>query len=454
MKGLMRKREQRFGHGKEFAKAIEQSCPEMFEEEKIAVEMEALFEDKIATTRALLELANSDDTGGMTKAVEALAVEEQGEGATPKPKRTSSTTKQKATPMPREGLPRGRSSGKLPRITDQDFVDEDTNTDPPKKTKGTDRYQSKVARDYAMYDRSDAETEQAEGRDVPAKRTDTQDIPKVRGRRPPPKEEKSGGGFGGILFGVLFVGLVGGLVWAGWKGPLKDSGPAVAARAYLDKEINGEPPPAPPPPLDQVKPTGAKPQWLIEKEAKDEQDRAEAAKQKAIEEAANDPETKKQLEEINAQLKELDHQEAELRQLKIDAHNAGAQGAANTQRIEKLEKEIDDLKKSIAVKQAQQKKKKALADGEVEIVRDTRSAKNADVGYLTLFTINPSHAAVFEGGTSLGTTPLSKVPLDEGHHTLRVVDDESHNRTFEVQVKAGQVTELKGVDVSTMALSK
>src|SRR6476469_96925 len=101
MKGLMRKREQRFGHGKEFAKAIEQACPEMFEEEKLAAQMESLFDDKIATTRALLELANSDDAGGMTKAVEALVVEEQTDGATPKPpRRTTSTSKQKATPMP------------------------------------------------------------------------------------------------------------------------------------------------------------------------------------------------------------------------------------------------------------------------------------------------------------------------------------------------------------------
>jgi serine/threonine-protein kinase len=303
-----------------------------------------------------------------------------------------------------------------------------------------------------MYDQSEADTEQAQEGNA-LQRADTQDVPVPRGRRaPPPKEQKSGGGLGGIIFLVLFVGIVGGLVWAGWKGPLKDTGPAVAARTYLDKEINGEPPPPAPAPLDQLKPSGVKPQWLVEKEMKDAQDRAEAEKQKAIEEAANDPEMQKQLEEINAQLKELDHQEAELRQLKIDAHAAGAQGAANTARIEKLEQEIDTLKKSIADKQAHAKKKSA--DGEVEVVHDRKSAKHAEVGYLTMFTVNPSRAAVFEGATSLGSTPLTKVPLDEGRHTLRIVDGDSQNRTFEVHVKAGQVTELKGVDVSTMALSK
>jgi hypothetical protein len=85
-------------------------------------------------------------------------------------------------------------------------------------------------------------------------------------------------------------------------------------------------------------------------------------------------------------------------------------------------------------------------------VRDNRSAKNASIGYLTLFTVNPSKAAVFEGGVSLGTTPLSKVPLDDGSHTLRIVDGDSQNRTFTVVIKSGQTTEVKGVDVTSMTV--
>ncbi len=450
MKALSRKREGRFGHGKELAKAIEQACPEMFEEDAIAEEMASLFDDKIQTTRALLDLANTDDAGGMTKAVEALVDEAVDNTPRPPAKKSSAAAKQKATPAPREGLsaPRGRSSNKLPVVED----DLDATIPPTKgKKPGSDRYSSKVARDYAMYDQSEDETEQ--GPKSSAKRN-TQGIASMRPKRPItlPSEKKSGGGFGGILFLVLFFGIIGGLVWAGWKGPLKDNSLAIAARLWLDHEINGEPPAPPPPPLNQQQANGPKPAWLVEKERHDLEMKAEADRQKAVEDAASDPENQKTLEEINAQLKDLDRQEAELRQLKIDSKAAGAQGAQNATKIEALEKQIEEMKKSIAdkqTKQATRSKKKASDDG-VEIVRDNKSAKNASIGYLTLFTVNPSKAAVFEGGVSLGTTPLSKVPLDDGSHTLRIVDGDSQNRTFTVVIKSGKTTEVKGVDVSSM----
>jgi serine/threonine-protein kinase len=449
MRGLSRKREVRFSHGKEMAKAIEQAYPEIFEEETIAAEMQSLFEDKIATTRALLELAKNDDAGGMTKAVEAL-VDESPDGTPRAPKRApTSGARQKATPMPREGVPsaRPRSSGKLPRVTDEAM-----GAAARAKKSGADRFASKVNRDYAMYDASEAETEQAAQTD--ARRADTQDVPSVRPRRPAPGARNGGsGGFGGIVFLVLFVAIVGGLVWAGLKGPLKDSGLAVAFRAWLDHELNGEPPAPPPPPLDQVKPGGVKPQWLIEKEAHQAQEAADAEKRRAIEEAANDPETQKTLEEINAQLKDLDRQEADLRQLKIDAKATGAQGQQNATKIEALEKEIAEMKKGIAEKQAKAEKRRKREAGEVEVVRDTKSAKNADVGYLSLYTVNPSKAAVFDGPTALGTTPLSKVPLEVGTHVLRVVDGDAQNRTLQVTIEAGKTADVKGVDVSSMPLA-
>src|SRR5439155_9435405 len=127
-------------------------------------------------------------------------------------------------------------------------------------------------------------------------------------------------------------------------------------------------------------------------------------------------------------------QEADLRQLKVDAKAAGAQGAANTKKIDEMEKQIAALKAAIEDKQGKAKKKKN-PDG-IEIVRDAKSAKAADIGYLTLFTVNPSKAPVFEGPTELGTTPLSKIPLDDGTHFLRIVDSDANNRSFTVTIKA------------------
>ena len=117
MKGLARKRESRFASGKEMARAIEQACPEMFEEEQCAEIMVSMFDDKIQTTRALLELANTDDTSNMTKAVEALNTADESPDGTPRPKKQTAgvAARAKATPPPREALPpKGRSSSKLP----------------------------------------------------------------------------------------------------------------------------------------------------------------------------------------------------------------------------------------------------------------------------------------------------------------------------------------------------
>jgi len=465
MKGLARKRENRFGSGKEFAKAIEQAVPDMWEEEQCAEMMSSLFEDKIQTTRALLELANTDDTSNMTKAVEALNTADESPDGTPRPPGAKKATagavpRAKATPMPREGISaKGRSSGRLPKQSDPDLdqtmppTSHARSRKPTEKAGGANRYESKVNRDYAMYDESEAATEQAPKTNADKKRMDTPPLGNPRAKKPPPPAEapKSGGSILGVFVLLLIFGALGGGGWAAWSGPLKDTAIGVA----LHKALSEEPPPPPPKDLRELarEQNGPKPQWLIEKEAADAKLKAEADKQKAIEEAANDPENKKILEEIDQQLKELDRQDQELRELKIAARAQGANTAENTKKIQELEKKLANLQASIDEKQGKLKKKQQ-GDRPVEIVRDAKSAKAADIGYLTLFTVNPSKAAVFEGGNALGTTPLNKVPLDEGTHFLRIVDSDSQNRSFTVTVKAGQTTELKGIDVSSMNLMK
>ncbi len=466
MKGLARKREHRFATGKEFARAIEQACPQLFDEDQSAALMTQLFEDKIQTTRALLELANTNDTGSLTKAVQELASEDL-ESSTPKGRKIPS----KATPAPRPGLPKKATMAKqnLRPVVDEpanpprrssSTSNRDVDATMPPKSKapssgnlGANRYASKVGRDYAMYDEPEVPTD-----------TSSAKKPLKSSRKLPPVITSDGtdthrgvgskrGGFGGILILLGFVGLVGGGVWAGWKGPLKDLAPAVALRTMIDKEVNGEPPPPPPPPpsLEELAKNagGNKPAWVLAKEKEDALAKEEAERQAEAEAAANDPERKAMLAELDSQIKQLDKLEDEQRTLKIEAKTSKALGASNSKRIDDLEKQISELKGSIATKKA---KKAAKRDGTVEVVRDKKSATALDVGYLSLRTVNPSEAAVFDGNTHLGSTPLAKVPLDEGVHKLRIVDGDSKNRSLSVTIEGGKTMEVRAVDVQSLPL--
>jgi serine/threonine-protein kinase len=462
MKGLARKRDNRFSTGKEFAKAIEQACPEMFDEDQSAALMTQLFDDKIQTTRALLELANSNDTGNLTKAVQELASDDV-ESSTPKGRKVAS----KATPAPRPGLPKKATMSKqnLKPVVDEpppprrnsstSNRDLDLTMPPKGKTPssgnlGANRYASKVNRDYAMYDEPEVPTDTSSSK-KPIR--SSRKLPEVSGdgtdthRGHVPKK----GGFGGILVLLVLVALVGGGGWAVWKGPLKDAGPVLALKATLEKEVNGEPPPPPPPSLEELakQAGGNKPAWVIAKEKEDALAKEEAARQAEIDAANNDPERKAMLAELDSQIKQLDKLEDEQRTLKIEAKNSKAVGASNTKRIDDLEKQIAELKGSIATKKA---KKANPGNGDVQIVRDSKSAKALDVGYLSLRTLNPSSAAVFDGNTSLGSTPLAKVPLDEGVHRLRIVDGDSKNRMLSVTIEGGKTMEIKAVDVQSLPL--
>ena len=94
------------------------------------------------------------------------------------------------------------------------------------------------------------------------------------------------------------------------------------------------------------------------------------------------------------------------------------------------------------------------ATGEVAVVNDAKSAKNAAVGYLTLYTLNPASTSVFLGGQAFGSTPLSKIPLEAGVHLFRVIDSDSKNRKLSVKIEAGKTLEMKGVDVSSLPLAE
>lgn len=60
MKGLARNAEERWRTGREYARALDQAVPELFDDEQVAELMGRLFEDKIAITRTLLQSTTTD----------------------------------------------------------------------------------------------------------------------------------------------------------------------------------------------------------------------------------------------------------------------------------------------------------------------------------------------------------------------------------------------------------
>jgi serine/threonine-protein kinase len=82
--------------------------------------------------------------------------------------------------------------------------------------------------------------------------------------------------------------------------------------------------------------------------------------------------------------------------------------------------------------------------GEVLDTSTPKGAAKAGLGWLTLQTV--PRAAVFDGATQLGTTPLQKMPLPVGTYRLRVVDPtdaEAASRLLSAPVKPGEVTKIQ-----------
>ena len=272
---------------------------------------------------------------------------------------------------------------------------------------------------------------------------------------PPPAAEqtdapakKKGGSLGTIFALLVLVGILGGLVWAVTAGPFKDQFTALTeepkAPDTTPKKVDLEP-----------TPDGEKPAWLVEKEKQKAEQEAERKRMAEIEAAATDPERQRMLAELEAELKQLDYLEAEQRSLKLAAQAGAVAGVANGKKIEDLQKQIDDLKTMVAEKQNKKAARKVdpvNPDGEVEIVKDLKGARNADIGYLSLRTVNPSSANVLMNGDELGSTPLSKVPVEAGVHRLRLIDGDGRPRMLSVIIEAGKTNEMRAVDVSSLPL--
>ena len=470
MKGLEKNRENRWATGREFARAIEQACPELFEDEQMAEFMGQLFEDKIAITRSLLEAANTGDSEQeqvVKRAASVLTTDERDPENRPA-KVTGSRNapaRSTATPHPRPGLKSGASSQRLPRVT--------AKSSQRLPMAGTAKSSQRLARvpaapdDETVRPGSMSSPFKLEGDDpnstIPPKRSQMKLAPVGPTPRtaapqpptviaadagPPPSHpdlsKKKSGGAGGLVAVLVIVALLAGLGWAVFAGPLKDK------LKLLDE---------PPPQVDtgpkkieaEAAPNSEKPAWVLEKEKQKAQQEEEKRLQKEMEAAANDPERRALLAQLEADLKQLDYLEAEQRSLKL----AAQQGQANNnQRIDDLQKQIDALKNQVASNQKKSSAPKKAGDpGEIEVINDSKSAKNAKLGYFSLRTINPPTANVLLAGDSLGSTPLTRVPLEAGTHRLVVVDGDGRSRLLSVSIEAGKTAEFRAVDVSTLPLA-
>ncbi len=454
MKGLSKKREQRFNTGREFARAIEQACPELFEDEQVAEFMGQLFEDKIAITRSLLETANDSnvDESQMKKVVAGLTTDEREVEARPAKKTGPQPARSSATPQPRPGLKAGASSQKLPKIGTGTSKAAPSSRNLPQVGRSSQRL-PKVpgGEEDTVRPGSKSPFPPKEDLDatIPPRAKSQMKLPQVSAvprQAPPPappvETPKKGGGLVAIVAAVVVLALIGGLAWAVVAGPLKSQFTALTEEP---RQVDTGPKK-----VDLAQPTDDtdKPAWLIEKEKQKAALEAEKQRQAEMEAAANDPDRQAALAELESQLKQLDYLEAEQRSLKLAAQAGQATGAANTKKIDDLQKQIDDLKGMVASRQ--KPGKKPLGEGEVEVVKDSRSARNASLGYLSLRTINPSAANVLFNGDAIGSSPFIKVPIEAGVHKLVVIDGDGKARMLSVTIEPGKTNEMRAIDVSSL----
>jgi serine/threonine-protein kinase len=436
LKALSKSKDRRFATGKEFARAIEQSCESMFDEDQVAEVMRRLFADKVVLTRSILELADQErDPRRLTQVAEGLAA--QDESAPPRRRVTGNLhAKSAATPSGRAALPK-RSSGssqKLPKVRagpsssklPQAHSSNRSSQSLPKPQESRRTLPRVSPGDGEIDERA---TSQASHANDPSAES-TQETSAGSGRQPV-----------WVVVAAALVAVIGIGVWALIRGPFISLG---TTDEIVQVDLG-------PQRIDFAAasntPKTAKPQWLLEKEAQAAKDAEEKARQQEIEAAANDPDRLAMLHEISVQIEQLNRLEEAQRQLKIEARQGKQNTEANAKKIEELQKQITELRE--AVKEKEARKAKPKPEGDVEVVRDAKAARVHDIGYLTLRTRNPSSTRVSLAETELGSTPLVKVPLDVGSHGLHLVDGDSKTRFLSVTISAGKTTDLN-LDITTL----
>jgi serine/threonine-protein kinase len=485
MRALAREVPQRFTTGREMARAIEAALgSELFDEDGIGEVMGELFEEKRQKTRTLLELASRAEDARVSEAADALQQQEDteasaptaqvpaartrlapatehdgsaqtraGSGPKPVPQRRNTTEgaatrvappSTGGTPKPsaqRPGAPVSRpprpqaeaapGSRPPPRArpaprAEQAAPDVTQPLDEPGDL-STQRFRARPQRPSAQ---QEDRTSVRPARPGPSRRTDTpQDMPAAR----PPSRW-----VGRLVLLVLLVGL-------GWLSTLPlvraQFVPAYeSARAWVKAEL--DPQPAVDPAAQAAWPPAPKagpPQGFPRAPAEP----APAPQAAAPEEPAPSPEAAPTPPKASgatgvkpASATATPGRKSQGSTAKPETAQASAAGTGKTAKRERTAEDAPEPVTTVTQDPEDL--------GEVLDTSTPKGAAKAGLGWLTLRTV--PRAAVFDGATQLGTTPLEKFPLPVGTYSLRVVDPtdaEATSRLLSAPVRPGEVTKLQ-----------
>jgi serine/threonine protein kinase, bacterial len=450
MKALTRDKSKRFATGREFAKAIEAAMgPELFDEEKMAGLMEELFEEKRQKTRALLEYASRDDAR-ISEAAGALQ-DDPGTSQVKRPPRPRSAPASASTSRPGASTPRPRKPASNPS---QSVVPSTPRGGRPRVTARPETPAPVVEETAEADEAVSTQPSMKAVRPAPSRPAPRPRPPRSPGYETPPSgqgEESGKSRWGTRLFFLAFFGAIGGLLYLEPVRAMLKPG-YDSAVAWVKNELELAPPPPPPdtgtwPPTPKPKPENP----LAKQEPKPEAtpDTAQTAtdpgktepektEPKPPEPSPDDtkPEDTKGTGKPGSAIAKTGQTTPKTGTPKTKvppkAGEPAPTGAANPTQPAVGQPPKKDLATELQAEPDTTREQNP--DGEAVVVdtKDPRKMKKANIGLLTLYTV--PRAAVFDGNTLLGTSPLMKVPLTAGTYRLRILDSEGNSRMFSAPV--------------------
>jgi len=435
MRALTRDLQKRFASGREMARAIDAACgAELFHEEQLATVMRQLFEDKIQKTRALLESTNDSEGESSTRlftevTVPAAKEEDTTERmpprapvisapeiksrsakppsgqVTPKPAPRKAPSAAASMPVAPPRQPPSRAVAPVRPAAVAPEPDEEVD-DPLEKTQPVRR--APVVRSG----RVEKEPEESGPNTLPD-----------RAPLEPLEDSSQGSGWGGKLFLLLLLAAIGGALYypqtRAMLAPLYTT-----ALNTVKAEFTPEPPPPAPVPL----PRTAVPIPAASTQAPEptpEPERQPEPEPVAVATPEPTPPPKEDTHKAEAK---------RTRKQSTATPKAAAESKAAA------EPKPAEPKAVAATKPAAEPEPEVETEPEIIDTSTVKGAKKAKIGWLTLYTT--PRAAVFDGDTQLGTTPLRKVALPQATYRLVVVDSEGTNHWLSVPIKPGEVTEM------------
>jgi serine/threonine-protein kinase len=439
MKALNRDKAKRFATGREMAKAIEAAMgSELFDEEGMAGLMAEYFEDKLQKTRALLEYANRDDAR-LSEAAGALQ-DDPGDsaptaqvkrtprpraapgsgpsarpGAPPRPRKPASGPGQTSVPStPRGARPRvtARQDAPEPEVEAEEESPDISSTQPVKAARI-------AARANPSFSARDGESSTAV--DKPAAR------------------EEEGSKWASRLFLLVFFGAIGGLLYLEPVRNMLRPG-YEAAVAWVKTELELTPPPPPPDTATWPPPQKPRPPNPLAPDENPALSPGTATAEPPKTEPAPEPAQPEAPEKTGDAVAKAGQGTPKTGTSRPKGQTGGTKGEPGKKPGETAaegeqtaSKDPRDLEGQLAEEPNTTVEQNPDGEAVVLDTKDPRKMRKAGIGLLTLYTV--PRAAVFDGQTSLGTTPLMKVPLPAGTYRLRVVDPEGNSRLFSAPVE-------------------